>query len=175
MGLFDQVIGAINNPSQQASTDQIGMILNTVQQMSSGNGLDPNATQAVMSVLGGHVRSALQQQRATQGDQQVESLVNQFAGTDASMTAVNALFSSQQAQHVIQDIAQKTGLDPQMIQSLLPTLVPIALNLLQSGANNQGDPGGNPVLNTFLDSDHDGDVDLGDTLAIASRFLNQPG
>lgn len=175
MGLFDQVLNAINDPSQQGSTDQIGMILNTVQQMSNGNGLDPTTTQAVMSVLGGHVRSALQQQRTTQGDQQVESLVNQFAGTGASMAAVNALFSSQQAQQVIQDVAQRTGLDPQMIQALLPTLVPIVLNFLRSGANSQGAGGGNSVLNTFLDSDQDGDVDLGDTLAIASRFLNQPG
>lgn len=174
MGLFDQVLGAINNPNQQGSSDQIGMILNTVQQLAGSRGLDPSATQAVVSVLGTHVRSALQQQRAAGGNQQAEAIVNQFGGTSPSLESVQSLFTPQQQQQVVQDTAQRTGINSSTIQALLPVLIPIVLNLLQSGASRQPSPAGsNSVLNSFLDSDRDGDVDLGDALAVAGRFLNQ--
>lgn len=32
MGLFDQIIGAVSNPNQQASLGQLGSIINTVNQ-----------------------------------------------------------------------------------------------------------------------------------------------
>ena len=49
------------------------------------------------------------------------------------------------------------------IQQLLPSLVPLILSFLQSG--------GNPLLNQFLDTDGDGDVDIADAIKLASRFL----
>ena len=180
MGLFDQIVGAINNPNQQASPDQIGMLLNTVQQFAGNQGIDPGTTQAVLSVVGSHIRSALQQQQATAGTQQTAAIVNQYSGMNPSTAAVQAIFSPQQQQQVSQDAAQRTGLNAQTIQALLPIVVPIVLQLLQSGATNQsGQPsqpgqGSNTVLNSFLDSDNDGDVDVGDAFSLASRFLNQP-
>ena len=57
---------------------------------------------------------------------------------------------------------------------MIPVLVPILLNLLQTGGNAQNPAQGqNPVLNTFLDADGDGDVDITDAMLMASRFLNQ--
>jgi hypothetical protein len=56
----------------------------------------------------------------------------------------------------------------------LPTLVPLALNFLKTG-NSAQNPGNssNSVLNSFLDADGDGDVDLGDALQMAGKYLNQ--
>jgi hypothetical protein len=60
------------------------------------------------------------------------------------------------------------------VQAMIPVLVPLVLNLLKTGSNAQNPaPGSNPVLNTFLDADGDGDVDITDTISMASRFLNQ--
>jgi Bacterial protein of unknown function (DUF937) len=175
MALFDQILGAIANPNQQGSPDQLGGIINTVQQLATSRGVDPATTQTALSVAGGYVRSALQQQRAQGGN--VEGLVNQYAGTTPNAGAVQALFSPSQQQQVAQAISQATGLNAETVQSILPVIIPIALNFLKSGATAQtpqpGGAGGNPVLGAFLDADGDGDVDLGDTMSMAGRFLNQ--
>jgi len=42
------------------------------------------------------------------------------------------------------------------------------------GASTSGVGGSNSLLNTFLDSDRDGDTDLGDVFKFANRFLNPP-
>jgi hypothetical protein len=176
MGLFDQVLSALDNPNQQANPDQIGQILGTVQQLASNKGIDPSATQTVTSVVGQYVRSALQQQRATGGNEQIANIIEQFSGTGANPAAVEALFSPQQQQQISQDAAGKTGLNADTIKSMLPVLTPVILNLLRSGQQTgtaSGSSSSNSVLNSFLDSDADGDVDIGDALSFAGRFLNR--
>jgi hypothetical protein len=169
MGLFDQVVGALNNPNQQASTDQLSSILNVVQQVAGQQGLNAGTTQTMMSVVGKHLRTALHEQQS-QGAA-TEDLVSRFSGTQANPDAVSAIFSNQELQATIAEVAQKTGINPQTVQSLLPMLVPTVLNLLQTGAAKEPGQGGNSVLATFLDSDRDGDFDIGDAMSMASRFL----
>jgi hypothetical protein len=179
MSLFDQILSAVSNPQQQASTDQLGSILGVAQQLAGNTGLDPSLTQAAMSILGGHVRSSLQQQNASSGADHTMALVNQFAGLASNPQAVQALFPGGQQQNVAQDISQRTGIDSGLIMSMLPVLVPLALQFLQGGAvsgGHQAAPSmqaGNPVLNAFLDGDRDGDVDLGDAMRMAGQFLSQ--
>lgn len=176
MGLFDQVVSALNNPNQQANPGQLGGILNTVQQVTNGQGMDATTSQALLSVVGRHVRSALQEKRTTQGASQVEDLVNRYSGTGANPSAVPSIFSPEQEQRTVQDSAQATGLNAQTIQSLLPVLIPVVLQFLQSGSAKQpsarGTGGSNSVLSAFLDSDRDGDVDVGDAISVAGQFLN---
>lgn len=171
MGLFDQILGAIDNPNQQGSANQLGNILNTVQQLSGNTGADPSTMQTVLSLVGGQVRSALQQQRATNGDEYAQTLVNQYGGTSPNPSAVSSLFSPGMQQQVASAISQRTGLDANMVMQMLPMLVPIVLNFLKTGSNPQNPQGGNPVLNTFLDADGDGDVDIADAMNMAGRYL----
>ncbi|NET29598.1 hypothetical protein [Okeania sp. SIO1I7] len=172
MGLFDQIVGAINNPNQEASTNQLSSILGTVQQLSGNLGGDSGATQVAMSILGGHVRSALQQKREESGNGAVQAIINQFAGTDPNPQAVASLFSANQITEIVQSISEKTGFDLSQIQNLLPTLVPLILNLLKTGNDTQNpNQASNNVLNSFLDADGDGDVDISDMMGMASRFL----
>jgi hypothetical protein len=174
MGLFDQVMNAINDTNQQANTNQIEQILGTVQQLASNKGVDSSVAQTVTSVVGNYVRSSLQQQRTTGGNEQVASILDQFSGTQENPAAVEALFSPTQQQQIAQDAAQKTGLNTDTILSMLPVITPIILNLLQSGKQAGAPPAtSNSVLNSFLDTDADGDVDVGDALSFASRFLNR--
>lgn len=186
MGLFDQILGAIDSPNQQANPDQLSSILGTAQQLSNSQGIDSGTTQTAMSVVGSYVRSALQQQRQTHGAGSAEAIVNQYAGTSPSPNAVQALFGGNQQNQVIQAVSQRTGIPPQTIQMLLPILVPLVLNLLKTGASSGNAPtsttataggnttGGNSVLSAFLDADGDGDVDVGDAMRLAGRYMNQP-
>ena len=174
MGLFDQILGAVANPNQQGSLGQLGSIMNTVDQLSNRTGTDPSTMQSVLSVVGSQVRSALQQKQATQGNDAVQSIVNQFAGTSPNPQAVDSVFAPGIQQQVAEIVAQRTGLDAGMVQQILPLVVPVVLNFLQSGANAQNpQSGGNSVLNSFLDADNDGDVDIADAMQLASRHLRQ--
>ncbi|MGL5193489.1 MAG: hypothetical protein ACRC8Y_07775, partial [Chroococcales cyanobacterium] len=148
MKLFDQIVSAISNPTQQASTNQIGSVLSAVQQLSQTYHTDPGTTQSILSIVSHFVRSSLQEKRATGGNNAVQSLVNQFSGTAANSAAIAALFSIPQLNEMISAIASRTGLNPQQIQGMLPLLIPVVLQLLQTGAscqNPQNDS--NPVLN----------------------------
>ncbi|MBW4468192.1 MAG: DUF937 domain-containing protein [Pegethrix bostrychoides GSE-TBD4-15B] len=185
MGLFDQILGAVNNPHQQASPDQLGAILGTVQQLASRQGLDASATQTMLSTVGTHVRSALQQQRAAGGAGRAEAIVNQYGGTGSSADVLESLFSPGQQQQVAQDVAQRTGLTANKVLALLPILIPIVLNLLKQGSQlgsstvptsqtaSANSASANTVLNGFLDADGDGDVDIGDAMSMAGRFLQR--
>ncbi|MEO1430253.1 MAG: DUF937 domain-containing protein [Cyanobacteria bacterium J06633_8] len=172
MGLFDQVLNAVNNPETLGSMDDIGGILNTVQQLSGNAGTNSSTMQSAMGVVGNFVRSSLQEKRVNEGEQQAQSIVDQFSGTSANSQAVNTLFSGAMQQQVVEAIAQRTGLDMSKAQEMLPMLVPLVLQFLQSGTNSQNpQSGGNSVLNSFLDADGDGDVDISDAMGIASRYL----
>ena len=171
MGLFDRIISAIDNPNQQASSGQLNSVVNVVQQLSQSSGSNPAVMQSVLSIVGNHVRSALQEKQAVAGPEQAQSIVSQFSGTNPNPQAVQSLFTLGQQQQVTQDAAQQTGLNAQTIQAMLPILVPVILNLLSSGTNTQSPQNLNPVLSSFLDSDRNGSVDVGDVVNIASQFL----
>lgn len=171
MGLFDQIVSAIDDPTTLASADQLGSILNTVQELSDRQGNDATATQVAMGVVGKYVRSALQSQ---QSGEQAQTIVNQWGGTSADANAVSTLFSEDQQRQIVQEIADRTGLDAGAIQGMLPMLVPLVLNLLKSGNQpNNPQQESNTVLNAFLDSDGDGDVDIVDALGMAGKFLGR--
>ncbi|HEY9853489.1 MAG TPA: DUF937 domain-containing protein [Leptolyngbyaceae cyanobacterium] len=174
MGLLDQILSAVNNSDQQASSGQLASILSTVQQLSDSYGTNPSNVQSAMSIVGNFVRSALQQKQATEGYEQAQGIVNHYGGTYPNPQAVDALFGSSQVQQIVQAVAQRTGLDANTIRGMLPILVPLVLNLLQTGTNSQNpQQGGNPVLSTFLDADGDGDVDIADAMMMAGRYLTQ--
>ncbi|AFZ33910.1 hypothetical protein Sta7437_0297 [Stanieria cyanosphaera PCC 7437] len=173
MSLFNQILGAINNPEQEANPNQLASILDTVQKLSGNYNTNPSAIQSAMSIVGSFTRSALQNQRSNGGEGQVQQLINQFAGTQANYQVLQALFNNSQLQNMTQQISNRTGLNPQAIQSLLPILVPLVLNFLKTGNNTTRSQANNSVLDSFLDGDRDGDVDIADAISMASRFLGR--
>ncbi len=172
MGLFDQIINAIDSNDRQGDASQIDNNLHTMQQLSSGFGADPSATQSALSIVGNYVRGALQQKRSLNGAEEAQNIVNQYSGTQPSSQAVSSLFSGTQVEQMVTEIARKTGLNAGIVQQMLPILIPIILNMLRSGTHAQNPQGGtNPVLNAFLDADGDGDVDIADAMQLASRHF----
>jgi hypothetical protein len=171
MSLFDRVLGAIGNPEQEGNPTQLSGILDAVQQLSGSNQADPGALQSVMSIVGNHARSALVEQRDNGGEGQVQNIINQFGGTQPNAGAIGAIFNAPQLKGLVDEVQNQTGMDAGTIQQMLPTLVPLALNFLKTGNNGQG--GGNSVLNSFLDADGDGSFDMGDAIQMASRYLGR--
>jgi hypothetical protein len=173
MSIFEQIISAIDNPDREASTNQLGSILDTVQQLSANHQTKPDAIQSAMSIVGSYTKSALQQKRSSGDLTEINQLVNQFGGTQANSQVLSALFSNSQLQDMVKQISLRTGLNSQTILSLLPILVPLVLNLLKTGNKKGNVQAQNPVVNGFLDSDADGDVDLTDAMKMASRYLGR--
>lgn len=172
MGLFDQVVSAISDPDKQASESQIGQVFSAAQQLSQRSNASSDATQVAVSVLGNYLRSSLKEKRSNEGESVVKTLVEKGTQSGLAGQVLGQLLSSGQQSQVIDTISQKTGLNSQQIQAMLPMLVPIVMQLLNSGTSKQGAAAtsGNPVLSAFLDSDGDGDVDMGDMLKMAGRF-----
>ena len=173
MSIFNQILSAIDSPEREASNSQLGSILDTVQQLGGSYQTNPSAVQSAMSIVGNYTKSALQQQRRQGGNARVNQLVDRFGGTQASPQVLSSLFGSSQLQGMVDQISRRTGLNSQTIMAMLPILVPLVLNMLKTGNNRKNIQGSNPVLNSFLDSDGDGDVDLNDMMNLASRHLGR--
>ena len=178
MGLLTQVMGAIQDPNCQASMGQMGQIFQAAKQLSQSNNTDSATMQQVASVVGGYVRSALQEKRNQDGTAAAQAVVRQ--GSTDGMAALAALFSQSQQQQLAQAVSAKTGIDANQVLALLPMLIPLVMQLLNqgeakgsAGTATAASPaaGNNPILAAFLDGDGDGDVDLGDMIGMASKFM----
>lgn len=174
MSLFDLVASAISNPNQQASTNQLGGILQAVSQLSGQSTSNQSTSQMVMALAGRYLKSSLQQRRQTDGDDAVMNLVQQFSGTQPDETAVNELLSGDRQEELAQEAASQTGLDKSAIMQMLPVAIPLVMNLLKTGQANTASSNGlasNSVLSSFLDADGDGDTDINDMLIMAGRYM----
>jgi hypothetical protein len=73
---------------------------------------------------------------------------------------------------IVGGLASKTGLDSNMLQGIVPKLLPVVMGLLNMGKPTGSMGGGNPLLKAFLDGNGDGNTDLGDVFKFANRFTN---
>ncbi len=172
MSLFNQILNAIDDPNREASSSQLGSILDTVNQLSQTSSSSPAVVQSALGLVGKYVQSGLRQTRQQNGSETAEALIERYSGTQPNSEAVQSILSLPQVQQLKTDLETQTGLSLTTIESLLPVLVPLVLQLLQTGKNSQR-PGDNTTLSHFLDSDQDGDTDLMDAVQMATRFLNR--
>ena len=170
MGIFDQVMGAIQDPNREASIGQLGQIVSMAQQVAQASNANSSTTQQAASVVGSFVQSALKEKQQTQGMDAVLDLVKQ--GTTDGAGVLPKLFSPDQQSAIATTVAEKTGLDPDQVIAMLPMVIPIVMKFLNQGAAKTGTQAqGNPLVTAFLDGDGDGDVDMGDVLKMAGRFM----
>lgn len=177
MGLFFDVLSSINNPNQSGSVEQLSSIMNTVQQAAASSGVEPSTVETVLSGLGGSLRPALQQQMTGGGMGDMLGQLAGAAGGGGSLGGLASMLTPQLQQQLIEGVTQKTGVNAGVVQSLLPSLLPAVMQLLNMGSSSTGGGGlsglaSNPLLKSFLDTDRDQDVDLGDVFKFANRFLN---
>ncbi|MBI4782446.1 MAG: DUF937 domain-containing protein [Oscillatoriophycideae cyanobacterium NC_groundwater_1537_Pr4_S-0.65um_50_18] len=170
MGLFFEILKAINNPEQQGNLDQLGSIMNTVQQVGATRGINASTLQTVLSTLSGMIRPALQQSATSPSS--LENLVTQLGSGNSGTALLASFLTPQLQQQMVQAIAQKTGLSASTLQALLPGVIASAIGFLGMGASKPGVGGSNSVLSAFLDGD--GDTDLGDVFKFSGRLLSAP-
>ncbi|ABG51917.1 conserved hypothetical protein [Trichodesmium erythraeum IMS101] len=165
MGIFDEIVGAVNNLNQEGTGEKFN-ILDIVNQLSGTQGVGASQIQIVMH----YVSSALQEKREELGNEGVQEIINKFAGTTPNPEAVDSLFSSDKVTDILGKISETKDFDYSKIQNLLPTIVPVILNLFKTNNDTQ-DPeqASNNFLSSFLDAG--GDVDINNLMGIARGFL----
>ncbi|MGK7929914.1 MAG: DUF937 domain-containing protein [Microcystaceae cyanobacterium] len=170
MGLFFDLLSSINDPNTEGSVDQLSTAVNTIRQLSQDNGIEEGQMQTILSTLGTTLRPMLQQQAVTGDRSSIESMLGDIAqGSGGSL--LSGLVDNALNQQQVGEIAQRTGIDANQLQQLIPMLIPVVLNVLNVGKPKPGVSQSNSLLNSFLDSDRDGDVDLGDIFALSKRFI----
>jgi hypothetical protein len=176
MGLFFEVLSAINNPNQKGSVDALSTVMNGLQQV-GGDRVGAANMQTILSTVGGFLAPSLKQQMSggdAPGGLPIDGILGQLTSGGIGSEVMSSFLTSQLQQQMAQAVAQKTGMDATMIQGMLPGLIPAVLGFLKMGEGNPGSGATNTVLKAFLDSDRDGDADLGDVFKFAGRFLNPP-
>jgi hypothetical protein len=176
MGLFFDVLSAINNPNQEASVDQLGQVMNNINSVANDHGVEPSTMQKVMSALGPALQPALKEQ-IQGGNNPLENIMGSLTGGgNAGLGGLASLIPVELQEKIVAGVAQRTNLDSSVIQGMIPQLIPLVMNLFSLGKTTSGvgGPLNNPLLKSFLDSDRDGDVDLGDVFQFGNRFLNPP-
>ena len=174
MSLFFDALSAINNPHQQASISHLETMTSAVQKVAGEHGIPSNQMSTILSAVGTAVLPALQQKAAGGvggGGNPLEQMMGGALGGMLGNAALQNLLPAQAQNQLVEGLAQKTGLNASMLQSMVPALIPVVMGFLNMGANKPGQPSGNPLLSAFLGGDQGG-ADLGNVLTMANRFLN---
>ncbi|QQE63811.1 DUF937 domain-containing protein [Leptolyngbya sp. BL0902] len=173
MSLFFDVLTAINNPHQQGSVDQLGSVVEALQQLASRQGLEMAQMIALLDSLGQELQPILQDQASAIGVGALEGLLGKLSGA-GSLGLLQVAIPRPLQQEIIQAVAQQTGIQADQIQAMLPQLIPAIMGLLGMGAAKPGTSGQNVLLEAFLKSEPGQSTDLGTVINFATRFLNPP-
>lgn len=179
MSIFDSILSAVDNPEQKGSTNDIANIVGNVQRISQDYNVSPDTIADAVSIVGKYVKGSLQQKREEGGEEQVNRVVDELSETSTDVNPdtpeenpnINVLFDTPIVLQMIEQIGARTGLPEPVVRSILPSLVNFVVRFLQTGNFQNNSLVNNPIAKMFLDSDKDGDVDLGDAMRLASRYL----
>lgn len=164
MGLFFDILSSLNDPKQQGTMAHLSQVMGDLDLLRDRHGIDDATLQSLMSALGIPMQDALQRRSSGQF---LGSFLNQFASNPAR--DLNHLFPLEQRHQMMQGLAQRSGIDETLVRSLLPTLVPLVIRLLNLGSHSQDANANNPVLQQFIQGDR---PDLGEVVRFAQRFLH---
>jgi hypothetical protein len=170
MSLFQTIIASIENPDHAGSHQDLGGLANLAQLIpGAGENLQP-----ILGLLGQHVQGALQEQQQNQGQAAVQQTVTNLAQQqNVGLDQIQNFLGPDRFNSLVGDVAQKTGINSQLILEFLPVLIPIVMRLLATGNNQNNTQAPNPVLNQFLGGNQGGGAVLGEVFQLASQFLRK--
>jgi len=171
MSLFQTVLQSIENPDHAGSQQDLHGLLNLAQLLPGGQGAQQQQLQPILNVLGSHLQDALNQQQQTNGQGAVQQTVSNLAQPGTGLQGIVNLLGQDRFNSVIGEIGQKTGMDPQMINQLLPALTPVVMKILDTGTHQTDPQATNPVLSSFLGSNQNGGALLNSVFQLASQFI----
>ncbi len=171
MSLFQTVLQSIENPDHAGSQQDLQGLANLAQLLPGGQGVQQ--IQPILNVLGSHLQDALSQQQQTNGQAAVQQTVSNLAQPGTGLQEIVNLLGQDRFNSVIGEIGQRTGLNPQLINQMLPLLIPVVMKLLDTGTHQTDSQATNPVLSNFLGSNQNGGAILNDVFQLASQFLRR--
>jgi hypothetical protein len=172
MSLFQTVLESIENPNHSGSQQDLHGFLNLAALL-PGLGGAPQQVQPILGVLGAHLQDALNEQRQNSGQPAVQQTVSNLSQPGVGLQEIVSLFGQERLNGLIGEIAQRTGLNSQLILEFLPALIPVVMKLLATGTHQVDPQAQNPVLNNFLGSNQNGGALLTDAFQLASQFLRR--
>jgi hypothetical protein len=165
MGLFDQIASAFTGSDASGELGKLQAVAGVVEQLQDATGSDSSTAHTILSLVGTQVLSSLQDKQSTDGEGAVQNLVEQFSGTEHDPDAVDAVFTPEVQQQVAEVVADRTGLDANLIQEILPKVVPVILGVFHIG--------GTPLLTSLIEAGTNGDVDFASIAKLAAGYLGQ--
>ena len=172
MSLFQTIMDSVANPNHAGSQSDIQGLANLAQLLPAGQGTEQNI-QPILGVLGSYLKSALNQQQQTAGPVAAQQTVTNLAQPGVGVQDLQGLFGQSGLNNLIAEIAQRTGLNSQVIMAFLPMLIPVVMKLLATGTHQTDAQAPNPVLNGFLGSNQSGGELLSGIFQLASQFLRK--
>jgi hypothetical protein len=196
MNFFDVLVSSIQDP--QAGTQKsdleglLGALLGgapgATPQQPQARQIPPGAAEGLAGTIGSVLKPALREAGQQGGIEGIDALLGSLKQNANSPQALERTLGRDRMDQMVNKAQQKSGLPADAIGSLLPVIIPALVSLLQSGARSgaamppgpqagatAGDPltglASNPLLQGFLDSDGDGDVDMEDLVRLGSKFL----
>jgi hypothetical protein len=168
MSLFFDVLSSINNPNQNGSVEQLAAVAQGIQKVSAQHNVPASSMASVMSALGPALGTVLKDKGAS--GNLLQGAISQIASGNTSASQLQSIITPQMQQQIAQAVSQKSGMSGNVVQAMLPMLLPVVMNLFNMGSNRPGTAGMNPLLNAFL-SGKAGSGDLGHVMKFANRFL----
>jgi hypothetical protein len=169
MSLFQAVLDSIENPAHAGSQQDLHGFVNVAQYLPGQAGAQN--LQPILSVLGSHLQTALNQQQQTNGAAAAQQTVSQLSQPGAGVQDLENLFGQSGFNNLIGEISRRTGLNSQLILTFLPVVIPVVMKLLASGNHQTDTQAANPVLDRFLGSNQNGGALLTEVFQMASQLL----
>jgi hypothetical protein len=172
MSLFQTVLESIENPNHAGSQQDLHGLLNLATLLPELGGAQQQV-KPILGVLGSHLQDALNEQQQNSGQAAVQQTVSNLSQPGAGLQEIVNLFGQERFDGLIGEIAQRTGLDSQLILQFLPALIPVVMKILATGTHQTDPQAENPVLNNFLGSNQNGGTLLTEAFQLASQFLRR--
>jgi len=172
MSLFQSILDSIENPNHAGNQQDLQGLANLSQLLPPGQGAQQNV-QPILGVLGSYLQDALNRQQQTAGPAAAQQTVTDLAQPGVGVQDLEGLFGQSGLNNLIGEIAQRTGLNSQVIMTFLPMLIPVVMKLLAAGTHKTDPQAPNPVLNGFLGSNQNGGALLSELFQLASQFLRK--
>jgi len=192
MNFFDVLVSSIQDPQAGTQKSDLEGLLGALLGGSPSSApqasrqIPPQAAESLAGTIGSALKPALREAGQQGGIEGIDALLGSLKQNANSPQALERTLGRERMDQMVTQAQQKSGLPVDSIMSMLPVILPALVGLLQSGARQgaapsaqagvaSGDPmaglGSNPLLNSFLDSDGDGDVDMQDLVRFGSKFL----
>ena len=129
MSLFQTIIESVENSNQADNRRDLHGFLN-VAEMLPGIQAAEQQIQPILGVFGAYLQDALNEQQQANSQAAVQQTVSDLSQPGAGLQEIENLLGRRRFNVLIGEIAQRLGLDSQVILQFLPALIPVVMKLL---------------------------------------------